>query len=87
MFLFFTRRGEREGGGSVLFRLSHLWALASRPARVNCRRFLARQFCWSGDVSSCAFVSRVPCASTGLGSKIVCSTDEKVAEQSVFVMK
>ena len=66
--------------------LSHFWALASLHARVNCRRFLAGQFFRSGDVCwGC--VSRVPCASTWLGSKIVCSTDEKVAQQSVVVMK
>ena len=53
--------------------------LASRLARLNCRRFLAVQFFLSGDVCCWAFVSRVPCASMGLGSQIVCSIDEKVA--------
>ena len=75
----FKMEGREGGRGSFFRRLSHLWALASRHARVNCRRFLAGQFLWSGDVSRCAFVSRVPCASTGLGSKIVSSIDEKVA--------
>ena len=60
-------------------RLSHFWAVASRRAGVNCRRFLAEQFFWSGDVCRWAFVSRVTCASSGLGSRIVCSIDEKVA--------
>ena len=36
--------------------------------------------CWE-------FVSRVPYASTGFGSKVVCFIDEKAASQSVFVMK
>ena len=75
----FSQGGERGRERVRFFRLSHLWTLASRHALVNCRRFLAGQFFWSGDVSRCAFVSRVPCASTGLGSKIVCFIDEKVA--------
>ena len=62
--------------------------LASRLARLNCRRFLAGQFFLSGDVSSCAFVSRVPCTSMGLGSiNCVCSFCDSFASQSVFVMK
>ena len=48
--------------------------------------FLRWQFFLSGDVCCWAFVSRVPCASTGLGSKIVCSIDEKDAWEGVFVM-
>ena len=35
-------------------------------------------------MSRWASASRVPCTSTGLGSKIVCSIDEKVAQQRVF---
>ena len=34
-----------------------------------------------------AFVSRVPCASTGLGWATVYFFDEKVAQQSVFVTR
>ena len=59
--------------------VSLFWILASRLARLNCRRFIAGQFFLSGDVCCWAFVSRVPWASVGLGSKIVCSIDEKVA--------
>ena len=69
----------REGEAYEHFRSSHFWALASRHARVNCRRFVAGQFFWSGDVCCWAFVSQVPYASMGLGSKIVCSIDENVA--------
>ncbi len=61
---------------SNILGLSHFWALASLRARVNCRRFLAEQFFWSGDVCW-ACVSRVPCASKWWGSKIVLSIDEK----------
>ena len=50
------------------------------------RRFLAGQFFLIGDVCCWAFVSREPCASMK-GSKIVCSIDEMVAQQSVLVMK
>ena len=73
----FSQGGEREGGRERgrFFPLSHLWAVASRHARVNCRCSLAEQFFWSRDVSRWAFVSRVPCVSKGLGSKIVCSID------------
>ena len=78
--------GEEEEGR--FFRLSHFFCvLASRLARLNCRRFLAGQFFLSGDVCCWAFVSRVLCASMGLGSKIVCFIDEKVVYQSVCVMK
>ena len=65
--------------GAVLGELSLRWVVASRHDRVNCRRCLAEQFFWSGHVCRWAFVSRVPPASTRLGSKIVCSIDEKVA--------
>ena len=80
--------GGGEGGRGVkaVFwgAVSLFEALASRHARRNCRRFLAVQFFWSKDVSRCAFVSRVPCASMGLGLKIVFSIDEKVAQQSRY---
>ena len=70
-----------EGGGRAVFLsvVSLFWVLASRLARLNCRRFLAGQFFLSGVVSRWVFVSRVPRDSTGLGSKIVCSIDEKLA--------
>ena len=41
------------------FWLSHFWAVAFRHARVNCRRSLAEQFFWSGDVCRWAIVYRV----------------------------
>ena len=76
-----------RGGPFFFSAVSLFWVLASRHARVNCRCFLAGQFFWSGDVCCWAFVSRVPCASMEFGSKVVCSIDERVAYQSVFVMK
>ena len=69
----------RGGEGRFFSGVSLFGVLASRLARLKCRRFLAGQFFWSGDVSRCAIVSRMPCASMGLGSKIVCSIDEEVA--------
>ena len=72
--------GGKGGGGPFFFRLSHFlvfWAFLL--ALLNCRRFLAGQFFLSGDVCCWVFVSRVPCASMGLRSKLVCSIDEKVA--------
>ena len=70
----------RTGEGALeVSGLSHFWALATSHARVNCRCFLAGQFFWRGDACRWAFESRVPCASTWLGSNIVCSIDEKVA--------
>ena len=85
----FTRTEEREGRREwvVFSAVPPLVGIGIPRARVNCRRFLVVQFFWSGDVSRCAPVSRVPCASTGLGSKFVCCIDEKVAWQSVVVMK
>ena len=71
--------GVREGRGPFFSAVSLFWVLASRLARLNCRRFLAGQAFLSGVVSRWVFVSRVPCDSTGLGSKIVCSIDEKLA--------
>ena len=73
--VFSTRRGEREGEGRF-FDCPTFWALAFRHVRVNSRRFLAVQCSVAG---MCRVVSQVPCASTRLSSKIVCSTDEKVA--------
>ena len=71
LVVFFTRRGDR-GRERVRFFFGRTFGLwHSRHALVNCRRFLVGQFFWSGDVSRCAPVCRVPCASTGLGSKIV----------------
>ena len=52
---------------------------ASRLVRLNCRLFLAEQFFLRGDVCGWVCLSRVPCASMGFGSKIVCSIDAKVA--------
>ncbi len=68
--------GEERRGGPFFSAVSFFGVLASRLARLNCRHFLAGQFFLSGDVCCFAFVSRLPFASMGLGSKIVCSIDE-----------
>ena len=60
-------------GRAVFFPAVSLFCVwASRLARLNCR-LLTVQFFLSGDVCCWAFVSQVPCASTGSGSKIVIS--------------
>ena len=78
MVCFVSVWGEGVGVFFFFLAVSLFWVLASRPALLNCRRFFAFQSFLSGDVCGWAVVSRVPCASTGLGSKIGCSIDEKV---------
>ena len=72
--------GRGGGRGSVFSAVSLLGVLGIPPLLLlNCRRFLAEQFFMSGDVCCWVFVSRVPRASMGLRSKIVCSSDGNVA--------
>ena len=72
---FHKEEREREGEGSVFLAVTPL----GFGARVNCRRFLAGHFFWSGDVCRWGFVFRVSCASIGLGSNLMCSIGERVA--------
>ena len=67
-------------GRAFFSAVSLFGVVASRLARLNCRRFLVGQFFLSGDVCvvgrSCLGCHALPWC---LGSKIVCSIDEKVA--------
>ena len=72
-------RGGREGRGHFFGCLTFWGFSISRLARLNCRRFLAGAVLLERDVCCWAFMSRVPCTSMGLSSKIVCSIDGKVA--------
>ena len=76
MRFFHKEEREREDEGPFFVRLSHLSGFGIPPCSVelsplSCGAVLLEGVCcW-------AFVSHVPYASKGLGSKIVCSIDEK----------